>query len=54
MEYNLSLQNLRYRHKQYIKLPKYKLAYNEFYHGIFLFSRQSKATFYQNVLLPKF
>ena len=35
MEYNLSLQNLRYRHKQYIKLPKYKLAYMNFIMGYF-------------------
>ena len=35
------LQNVRYRHKKTdIKIPKYKLAYKDSYHEIFLFSHQ--------------
>ena len=36
------LQNLRYRHNQNIEIPKYKLAYKDFYHEIFLFRHQSE------------
>ena len=55
MDINRFLQNLRYRHKQIIKVPKYKLAYMDFFHETFLFSHQSKNIYRQSVsTLPKF
>ena len=36
------LQSSRYKHKQNIKIPKYKFAYKKFYHKVCLFSHQSK------------
>ena len=36
------LQSSCYRHKQNIKIPKYKLAYKNFYHEICLFVHLSK------------
>ena len=48
------LQNLRYKHKQNIKIPKCELAYKDFNHEMFLFSHQSKNIYRQSVLLPKF
>ena len=40
MEYKSILQNLRCKHKQILQIPKYKLAYMDFFHEIFLFSHQ--------------
>ena len=52
---NIFLQNLCYKHKQIIKMPKYKLTYMDFFHETFLFSHQSKNIYRQSVSsLPKF
>ena len=36
------LQSLRYKHKQNIKVPKYKVAYKNFYHEICFFQSSVK------------
>ena len=35
MKDKMYFQNLCYRNKQNIKIPKYKLAYKAFYHDIY-------------------
>ena len=51
MEYKKIIQNLRYR-EQNRKIPKYKLAYKDFYHEICILSYLSKDIFCQSILLP--